>query len=486
MALSSPDAIVVGSGPNGLAAAITIAKAGRSVRVYEAATTPGGGVRSAELTLPGFSHDPCSAIHPAALASPFFRSLNLEQFGLEWIHSPAPLAHPLGGGRSVVLERSVNETAAGLGIDGRAWRRTFGPLVRAADDLVPEVLGPVVHLPRHPIVLARLGLPGLRSAATFARSAFRSPEAQALFAGLAAHSMMALDRPMSAAFGLIFGLFGHAYGWPTARGGSQQITDALVAILHELGGELVTGHRVTSIGELPSARAVLLDVTPRQLDAIAGDRLPTGYRRRLRRFRYGPGAFKVDWALSGPVPWLADGPRRAATVHLGGTLNEIQAAEAEVAAGRLPDRPFVLFVQQTPFDPSRAPVGMHTAWGYCHVPNGSPMDMTDRIEAQVERYAPGFRDLAIGRSVHGPSELEAYDENYVGGDIAGGLQDWRQLVFRPVPRIDPYATGGKGIYLCSASTPPGGGVHGMSGYLAAKSALRRWADVRPPEDPIAG
>jgi len=472
MSSSSPDAIVVGSGPNGLAAAITIAKAGRSVRVYEAAPTPGGGVRSAELTLPGVSHDPCSAIHPAALASPFFRSLELGRFGLEWIHSPAPLAHPLDGGRSVVLERGVNETAAGLGADGRAWRRTFGPLVRAADGLVPELLGPVIHLPRHPLALARFGLPGLRSATSFARSTFGAPGAQALFAGLAAHSMLALDRPVTAAFGLIFGLLGHAYGWPMARGGSQQITDALVAILRELGGELVTGYRVTSIGELPSARAFLLDVAPRQLDAIAGDRLPARYRRQLRRFRHGPGAFKVDWALSGPVPWLADGPRRAATVHLGGNLNEILAGEAEVAAGRHPDRPFVLFVQQTPFDPTRAPASMHTAWGYCHVPNGSPIDMTDRIEAQVERYAPGFRDLVIERSVRGPAEIEAYNENYVGGDIAGGLEDWRQLVFRPVPRLDPYATGGQGIYLCSASTPPGGGVHGMSGHLAARSALR--------------
>jgi phytoene dehydrogenase-like protein len=473
MSSSAPDAVVVGAGPNGLAAAITIARAGRSVVVYEAAPTAGGGARSAELTLPGFSHDPCSAIHPTALASPFLRSLDLARLGVEWVHSPSPLAHPLDGGRAAVLELSVGETGAGLGDDGRAWRRTYGPLVRAADGLVPELMGPVVHLPRHPAALARFGLPGLRSARGFANSTFRGEEARALFAGLAGHSMVALDRPVTAAFGLAFGLFGHAFGWPMARGGSQRITDALVAALRELGGEIVTDHRVGSIEELPPARAVLFDVTPRQLVAIAGDRLPSAYRRRLEGYRYGPGTFKIDWALSEPVPWLADGPRRAATVHLGGTLDEITGGEADVAAGRHPDRPFVLFVQQTPFDSSRAPEGRHTAWAYCHVPNGSTVDMTDVIERQVERYAPGFRDLILARSVRGPAALEAYDENYVGGDINGGFQDWRQLIFRPVPRLDPYTTGGRGIYLCSSSTPPGGGVHGMSGHLAARSALRR-------------
>jgi phytoene dehydrogenase-like protein len=473
MTSSAPDAIVVGAGPNGLAAAITIARAGRSVVVYEAAPTPGGGARSAELTLPGFSHDPCSAIHPTALASPFLRSLDLARLGVEWIHSPAPLAHPLDGGNAAVLELSVAETASKLGADGPAWRRTYGPLVRAADGLVPELMGPVVHLPRHPLALARFGLPGLRSASGFGRSTFAGEEARALFAGLAAHSMVALDRPLTASFGLAFGLFGHAFGWPMARGGSQRITDALVAALRELGGEIVTDNRVGSIAELPPAQALLFDVTPRQLVAIAGDRLPAAYRRRLAAYRYGPGTFKIDWALSGPVPWLADGPRRAATLHLGGTLDEIAAAEADVAAGRHPDRPFVLFVQQTPFDPSRAPAGWHTAWAYCHVPNGSTVDMTGRIEDQVERYAPGFRDLIIARSVRDPAALESYDENYVGGDINGGLQDWRQLIFRPIPRLDPYATGARGIYLCSSSTPPGGGVHGMSGHLAARSALRR-------------
>ena len=470
MVRTAPDAVVVGAGPNGLAAAITIARAGRSVVVYEAAPTPGGGARSAELTLPGFSHDPCSAIHPTALASPFFRSLDLGRHGLEWIHSPAPLAHPLDG-RAAVLERSVAETAAALRSDARAWRRTFGPLVRAADGLVPELMGPVVHVPRHPLALARFGLPGLRSARGFARGAFDGDEARALFAGMAAHSMLALDQKLTAAFGLVFGLFAHAFGWPMARGGSQRIVDALVATLRDHGGEIVTDHRVTSIADLPVARAVLFDVTPRQLLGIAGDRLSSGYRRRLAGYRYGPGVFKLDWALSGPVPWSSDGPARAATVHLGGSIDEIAASEAEVAAGRHPERPFVLFVQQTPFDPSRAPAGRHTAWGYCHVPNGSTLDMTDRIERQVERFAPGFRDLILARSVRGPANLEAYDENYVGGDINGGIQDWRQLVFRPSPSLDPYRAGA-GIYLCSASTPPGGGVHGMGGHHAARSALR--------------
>jgi phytoene dehydrogenase-like protein len=473
MSSDAPDAVVVGAGPNGLAAAITLARAGRSVVVYEAASTPGGGSRSAELTLAGFSHDPCSAIHPTAAASPLFHSLQLDRHGLEWIHPPAPLAHPLDEGRIAMLERSIVDTSAGLAEDGPAWRRLFGPLVRDAPGLIPELLGPVVHVPRRPFALARFGIPALRSARGLARSRFRGEEAQALFAGLAAHSMLALEQPLSAAFGLVFGLFGHSAGWPMARGGSGRITDALVATLAEHGGTVVTDRRVASIEELPRARAILFDVTPRQLVAIAGDRLPAGRRRAYERFRYGPGVFKLDWALSGPVPWLADGARRAATVHLGGSLDEIAAGEAEVAAGRHPDRPFVLFVQQTPFDRSRAPAGKHTAWAYCHVPNGSTVDMTDRIERQVERFAPGFRDLILARSVRTPADAEAYDENDVGGDINGGLQDWRQLVFRPTPALDPYFTGAPGLYLCSSSTPPGGGVHGMCGYHAARSALRR-------------
>jgi len=473
----APDAIVIGAGPNGLAAAITLARAGRSVVVYEAAATPGGGSRSAELTLPGFIHDPCSAIHPTAVASPFFRSLRLERHGLEWVHPDAPVAHPLDDRRVVLLERSVAETGALLDAggqrDGRAWRRLFDAPVRAAEALAPELLGPLIHLPRHPIALARFGLPSVLPATALARRVFRGDEARALFGGLAAHSMVALERPATASFGMAMGLFAHGFGWPMARGGSGRIVDALVAELTALGGTIVTDHRVASIAALPRARAYLFDVTPRQLLSIAGDRLPSGYRRQLQRFRQGPGVFKLDWALDGPIPWAAQGAGRAATVHLGGTLAEIAAAESAVAAGRHPERPFVLLVQQTPFDASRAPAGKHTAWAYCHVPNGSTVDMTAAIEAQVERFAPGFRDRILARSSRDPAAMEAYDENYVGGDINGGSADWRQLIFRPVPALDPYATPARGIYLCSSSTPPGGGVHGMSGHLAARSVLRR-------------
>jgi phytoene dehydrogenase-like protein len=466
------DAIVVGAGPNGLAAAITLARAGRSVRVYEAAPTAGGGTRTAELTLPGFRHDVCSTILPLTIASPFFASLDLAARGVELIHPDAPVAHPLDGGRAAVLERSVATTADGLGgADGRAWSRLFGPLVRDAATLGPELLQPVVHLPRHPLALARFGLPALRSARGLARSRFHDEAARALFAGVSAHAMLRLDRPLSASFGLVLATYAHAVGWPMVRGGVSAVADALVAELEAAGGEIVTGHRVASLAELPRSRAVLLDLTPRQLLAIAGDVLSPRARRRAERFRYGSGVFKVDWALDGPVPWSAEGPHRAATVHLGGTLDEIAGAEADVAAGRHPDRPYVLFVQYGPWDRSRAPAGKATAWAYCHVPAGSSVDMTDRIEAQVERFAPGFRDRILARATHAPAAMEAYDENYVGGDINGGIQDIRQLIFRPWPSLDPYRVGA-GIYLCSSSTPPGGGVHGMSGMLAARSALK--------------
>ncbi|MEP6638711.1 MAG: NAD(P)/FAD-dependent oxidoreductase [Chloroflexota bacterium] len=466
------DAIVVGSGPNGLAAAITLARAGRSVRVYEAASTPGGGTRTAELTLPGFRHDVCSTILPLTVASPFFATIDLAARGVDLVHPDAPIAHPLDGGCAVVLDRSVAATAAGLGQDdGRAWGLMFGPLVREAGALADEILRPVLHRPRHPLLLARFGLPGLRSARGLARARFRDEPARALFAGIAAHSMLRLDRPVSASFGLVLATYAHAVGWPMVRGGANAVADALVAELAEAGGQLVTGHRVASLAELPAARAVLLDVTPRQLLAIAGDRVSPRTRRRAERFRYGSGVFKVDWALDGPVPWAADGPRRAATIHLGGTLEEIAAGEADVAAGRHPDRPYVLFVQYAPWDMTRAPAGQTTAWAYCHVPAGSDVDMTDRIEAQVERFAPGFRDRILARATHGPTAMEAYDANYVGGDINGGIEDLGQLIFRPWPALDPYRVGA-GLYLCSSSTPPGGGVHGMSGMLAARSALR--------------
>ncbi len=473
MTASTLDAIVVGAGPNGLAAAITVARAGRSVRVYEAAHRIGGGTRTEALTLPGFRHDVCSTILPLALASPFLRTVDLAARGVEFVHPDAPFAHPLDGGRAVVAERSIAATAAQLAEpDGRAWRRLFGPLARAADDLAPELLRPVIHVPRHPVLLARFGLPALRSATGLARSTFRDEPARALFAGAAAHAMLPLDRPLSAPFGLVLTTYAHAVGWPMVRGGAAALTDALAAELLALGGEIVTDHRVVSLGELPPARVTLLDVTPRQAVAIAGDRLPDAVRRRAKRFRYGAGVFKVDWALDGPVPWSSEGPRRAATVHLGGTLEEIAASEADVAAGRHPERPYTLFVQYAPWDPSRAPAGQAAAWAYCHVPAGSTVDMTDRIEAQVERFAPGFRDRILARAVHSPAAMEAYDANYVGGDINGGIQDIRQLIFRPWPSLDPYRLGGSGLYLCSSSTPPGGGVHGMSGMLAARSTLR--------------
>ena len=469
----SLDAIVVGAGPNGLAAAITLARAGRSVRVYEAAARVGGGTRTEELTLPGFRHDVCSTILPLALASPFFRTMNLAARGVEFIYPDAPFAQPLDGGTAAVLERSVTATAAGLGgHDGRAWQRLFGPLVRAADDLGQELLRPVVHLPRHPLLMARFGLPAIRSAEGLARSAFREAPARALFAGVAAHAMLRLDRPLSASFGLVLTTYAHAVGWPMVRGGAVAVADGLAAELAALGGEIVTDHRVASLDELPAARATLLDVTPRQAVAIAGPRLTGRARHHAERFRYGAGVFKVDWALDGPVPWAAEGARRAATIHLGGTLEEVSASEADVAAGRHPERPYVLFVQYAPWDPSRGPDGKTTAWAYCHVPAGSTIDMTARIEAQVERFAPGFRDRILARSTHSPAQMEAHDANYIGGDINGGIQDIRQLIFRPWPSLDPYRLGPDGLYLCSSSTPPGGGVHGMSGMLAARSALR--------------
>jgi phytoene dehydrogenase-like protein len=473
-----PDAIVVGSGPNGLAAAITLARAGRSVVVYEAHATVGGGMRSADLTLPGYIHDVCSAVQGTSTASPFFRDLDLGRFGLELIDPPAPLAHVLDGGRVAVLERSVAGTAAELGIDGPAYRRLMGPLVRDADAVMDLVLGPIFRVPRHPLAAVRFGLPALRSAVGLARARFQGDEAAALLAGVSAHSMLQLDRPLTASFALVLAITAHAYGWPVVRGGTQQMADALAAELRSLGGEIVTDRPVSSLDELPNARAILFDTTPRALASIAGDRLPGGYRRRLEGFRYGPGIVKLDWALSAPIPWQAEQVARAGTVHVGGTLEEIQAAEAEVAAGRHPERPFVLVVQPSRFDPSRAPDGRHTGWAYCHVPNGSPFDMTGRIEAQVERFAPGFRDTILARSVRLPADMEAYNPNYVGGDINAGIEDLRQFFTRPVARLDPYSTPTRGIYLCSSSTPPGGGVHGMCGVWAARSALRRDFGIR--------
>ncbi len=469
---SSPDAVVVGSGPNGLAAAIALAQAGKSVQVFEANDTIGGGCRSAELTLPGFIHDTCAAIHPLAPASPFFSTLPLHEFGLSWIQPPIALAHPFDDGTAAVFTQSIEETASSLGEDGEAWANFFSPLVKDFDLLLDSLLGPF-KLPRHPIALAKFGLPALLPMDRFVRGRFNDKYARALFTGMAAHSMLDLSRPVTTAIGLVLGLVGHAVGWPIPRGGSQSISNALGTYLRSLGGTIETGTRVTSLDIAEGADAVLFNTAPRQLLEIAGDELPATYRRTLGNYRYGPGVFKIDWALDGPVPWTAEACTRAGTVHLGPTFEEIAAAEHDVTQGRHPERPFVLLAQQSLFDDTRAPEGKHTLWGYCHVPSGSTVDMTERIEAQVERFAPGFRDRIIGRATKNAVEMEAWNANFVGGDINAGMQDWRQLFTRPAPRIDPYSTPNPRLYIASSSAPPGGGVHGMAGYHAAQSALKR-------------
>lgn len=465
------DAIVVGAGPNGLAAAITLARAGRAVLVLEAKDSVGGGCRSAELTLPGFVHDVCSAIHPLGISSPFFRSLPLHRFGLQWIEPPVPLAHPLDDGTAVLLHRSIRTTAKGLGRDAHAYSRFMSPIVRDWPKLERSILGPL-RWPRHPLVLARFGILALLPASLLARLAFRGERARAIFAGMAAHSMLPLEQPASAAVGLVLGTLGHVVGWPLPRGGSQRIANALASYLRSLGGEIVTGINVESLDGLPASSAVLFDVTPRQLVNIAGNHLPPSYKQRLGHYLYGPGVFKIDYALDGPVPWKAAECRLAGTVHLGGTLEEIAESERAVGQGRNPERPFVLTAQQSLFDPNRAPQGKHTLWAYCHVPNGSTFDMTERIEAQIERFAPGFRHRILACHTMTPADMQAYDANYIGGDINGGLQDLHQLFTRPLPQLVPYRTADPRIFLCSSSTPPGGGVHGMCGYHAARAVLR--------------
>lgn len=463
---------VVGSGPNGLAAAITLARAGVPVQVFEAASTPGGGMRSAELTLPGFIHDVCATVVATALVSPFFATLDLASLGVEMLHPEVPLGHALDDG-AVLLHRSVDETADGLGRDAGAYRRLMGPLVRDADAgrLMPSILGPVLRLPRHPLAMARFALPAMAPATVLGRLAFREPRARALLAGLSAHGMVPLRQPLTASFGLVLGMSAHQVGWPVVRGGTVRLAEAMVEVLRTLGGEVVTDSPITSLDDLPPARATLFDVTPRQFVAIAGVSMPARYRRALERFRYGPGVCKVDWALSGPIPWRAPELATAGTVHLGGDVDELEAAERAVHRGRIAERPFVLLVQATPADPSRAPAGQHTAWAYAHVPNGSTADATDLIESQIERFAPGFRDIVLGRAVRTAPELESYNANYVGGDINGGAGDVGQLVARPTWGLHPWRTPVDGVWICSASTPPGGGVHGMGGFHAANDLL---------------
>jgi phytoene dehydrogenase-like protein len=474
--VSSLDAVVVGSGPNGLAAALTIARTGRAVQVYEGAPAPGGGCRTDELTLPGFRHDVCSAVHPLVLASPFFRTVDLAVRGVKLLNPAVAFAHPLDGGRagavvfSMDASASVDETAASLGTDAGAYRRLFAPLARDVDKVLPTVLGPLRGPPRHPVAMARLGLPGLLPLTRLARR-FRTEEARGLLAGAAAHSMLPLSTPLTASYGMLFVALAHAYGWPVVEGGSSRVIDALVSELGALGAKVETGRWVKHLTDLPAAGAVLLDISPRHLAELAEERLSRSYKAAVGRFRYGPGVCKVDWALSGPVPWEAPACRRAGTVHLGGTLEEVAASEAEVAAGRHPERPFCLVAQPGVVDPSRAPAGQHTLWAYCHVPSGSSVDMTGRIEAQIERFAPGFLDLVLARATKTAAETERANPNYVGGDITGGMATLRQTLFRPTVRWDNYRTSSPGLYLCSASTPPGGGVHGMCGYWAARSAL---------------
>ncbi|HEX8994951.1 MAG TPA: NAD(P)/FAD-dependent oxidoreductase [Ktedonobacterales bacterium] len=474
------DAAIIGAGPNGLAAAIMLAQQGHSVVVFEAASDIGGGCRSKALTLPGYLHDVCAAIHPYGVASPFFQSLPLDRYGVEWIHAPAPLAHPLPDGRVAVLERSLDAMGQSLGADAAAWQRLLAPGVEHLDDLLDGVLGPLRPLrqlqrPAPSLRLARFGAYALQSAQSVAERLFDDAPARGLFAGIAAHSMLPLDQAPTAVAALLMATLAHAVGWPMARGGSQRLVDALAAYLLELGGEIVTNAPIASMAELPPSAVVLADVTPRQLLQIAGDRLPASYRAQLQRYRYGPGVFKLDLALDGPIPWANAACARAGTVHIGGTIDEIAQSERAVWAGMTVEHPFVLLAQQSLFDDSRAPAGRHTAWAYCHVPSGSDADLTERIERQIERFAPGFRDRILARHAFTARQMHEYNANYIGGDINGGVQDLFQLFTRPTvtPNIsNPYATPVEGLYLCSSSTPPGGGVHGMCGYYAARAAAR--------------
>jgi phytoene dehydrogenase-like protein len=467
----SGKACVIGAGPNGLAAAIVLAQAGLQVEVLEAESTPGGGARTLELTLPGFRHDFGSAIYPMGAGSPFFSSLPLSDHGLEWIQSPAALAHPLDDGAAVMLERDLGEATKSLGTDGRAWDNLMRPFVEHWTELAAEVLRPVSFAPRHPFLMARFGMVGLRSAQAVARR-FRDSRTRALFAGLAAHSFLSLDEPLSAALAMLMAVPAHVVGWPIPRDGAQSITSALCSLLSTLGGKVKLSSPVENLAALENYDLFLCDLTPRQLVRVGGQRLSESYKCRLEKYRYGAAAFKVDYALNAPIPWKARECLRAAGVHLGGSFEEIAASEKAVRNGQPAERPFVLLAQPSLFDSSRAPTGKHTAWAYCHVPNGSKVDMLEKLENQIERFAPGFRDCVLARRVFSPADLESMDANLVGGDIGGGVLDMRQFLFRPTRRH--YATSARDIYICSSSTPPGGGVHGMCGYHAAKMALSRW------------
>ncbi|MBX3061440.1 MAG: NAD(P)/FAD-dependent oxidoreductase [Anaerolineae bacterium] len=465
------DAVIVGSGPNGLAAAIVLAQAGQRVLLLEAKDSIGGGMRTLELTLPGFQHDVCSSVHPLGVASPFFRTLPLDKYGLEWVFPEVEAAHPIDNYPAILIQRSVAATAEQFGRDSAAYRRLMTPLVTNYQKILDQFLGPL-KLPYHPLIMAFFGAQALLPARLLAELAFHQPTSRAAFAGMAAHSIQPLENLITASFGLMLMMLAHAVGWPLARGGSQQLANALAAHLRSLGGEISTGLEVKSMRDLPSAHAYLFDLTPRQLLQIADDRFTSGYRRQLEQYRYGPGVFKVDYALSRSIPWRDPSIARAGTVHLGGTLEEISLSEREMWQGRHSERPYVLLVQPTAVDPSRAPAGQHIAWAYCHVPNGSTCDMTVQIERQIERFAPGFRDVVLARSTRHAEEMNSYNANYIGGDINGGVQNLRQLFTRPVVRINPYTTSARDIFICSSSTPPGGGVHGMCGYFAANSALK--------------
>lgn len=466
------DAVVIGSGPNGLSAAVELARNGKSVLVVEAADTIGGGTRTSQLTLPGFKHDFCSAVHPMGILSPFWNDLPLKEHGLTWITPEASIAHPLDGEPAVVISKSIEETAESLGKDGKAWKRMVTPLMKHGKGLLKDALGPL-SIPKNPISFALFGVQGALPATLYSKLRFRSERGRALFAGCAGHSVLPLSKPFSGAVGLIFAITAHLENWPVAAGGSEAITQSLASYFQSLGGEIKTGSTVENLDQLPTSDAILFDTGPDQLASIAASALPHRYKQRLNKYNYGPGVFKLDWALDGPIPWADSNCLKASTVHVGGTLLEIAQSEYDAWHGRHSNTPYLIVCQQSQFDPSRAPEGQHTGYAYCHVPNDSIIDMTMRIENQIERFAPGFKDRILARHKTSTQDFHTYNRNYVGGAITGGAADITQLFTRPVARFDPYSTPNPKLFICSHSTPPGGGVHGMCGYHAAQSALRQ-------------